>query len=335
MRRAIVVALILLAAFAAWLGWPLSRRGLAADPHPATSYADALRRVEALRAADSPAISADCVTRLFTHGARTTHVIVMLHGLTNCPQQFDSLGRVAFARGANVLVPRLPLHGFADRLTDQLAHADAGAWRAFTDRVLDAAHGLGDTVTVVGLSVGGTLATWAAQERPDVERAVLIAPMLGVERAPGNGTPIVSRLFATLPNLFWWWDPVRREHLLGPKHVYPRFATRAVAATLRIGWLVVRDADRRGPGCRSFAMITVGGDQAVDNGLCARVATAWRRHGASVATYEFPAALHLSHDVVDPEQAGGNPAITYPVLERWILPASLAPRDAPSTRAGS
>jgi hypothetical protein len=37
-------------------------------------------------------------------------------------------------------------------------------------------------------------------------------------------------------------------------------------------------------------------------------------------TYEFPESLRLSHDVVDPRQVGGNPAVTYPVLEGFILP---------------
>jgi hypothetical protein len=44
----------------------------------------------------------------------------------------------------------------------------------------------------------------------------------------------------------------------------------------------------------------------------------WRTHGARVGGFQFPTALHLSHDVVDPEQVGGNPAVTYPVLASFI-----------------
>ena len=66
-------------------------------------------------------------------------------------------------------------------------------------------------------------------------------------------------------------------------------------------------------------MVTVGGDVAVDNGLCAALVRSWRDHGArDVTTYEFPDELHLNHDVVDPAQVGGNPAVTYPVLMRLI-----------------
>src|SRR5262249_14331141 len=159
---------VALLAIVLWLLIPPSRVGLATDPRPAASYDEALRRVDRLRSDDTPAISSVCGTRLLTHGRRTSRVVVMFHGLTNCPAQFDSLGRIAFRRGANVLIPRLPRHGFADRMTGELALSDARELREFADRVLDAAPGLGDSVTVVGLSVGGTLAAWAAQERPGV-----------------------------------------------------------------------------------------------------------------------------------------------------------------------
>ena len=55
-----------------------------------------------------------------------------------------------------------------------------------------------------------------------------------------------------------------------------------------------------------------------------RHATAHRRSadcGAREAlAYRFPAGLRLNHDVVDPEQVGGNPALTYPVLVGFIGP---------------
>ena len=321
MRRVLYLVALLGVVLVLRLLSPLSDAGLEPRPHPARTYEEALGLIEALRAEDSPAISPECRSELLTHGGRTRRAIVMLHGLTNCPAQFDSLGRLAFARGANVLIPRLPRHGLADRMTGELARATSRELRELADRALDAAHGLGDSVTVVGLSVGGTLAAWAAQERGDVDRAVLIAPMLGAARARGAWTPVVARLFGALPNLFVWWNDSLKQDLPGPKHVYPRFATRTVAADLVLGWMVRERALRAAPACRSIAMITVGGDIAVDNGLNAEVVAAWRRHGArEVETYEFPGALHLNHDIVDPEQVGGNPAITYPVLTRLIGP---------------
>jgi pimeloyl-ACP methyl ester carboxylesterase len=320
-RRVPLILFLLIVAVAIWLARPLPRTGLESDPHPAPDYASAVRIVDSLRAAETNDIASECGTRLMTHGGPTHRVIVLFHGLTNCPQQFDSLGRMSFARGANVLIPRLPHHGLADRMTEDLARMNAPELRAFADRVLDAAHGLGDSVTVAGLSVGGTLVMWAAQYRPDVDRAVLIAPMIGIAAARGRRTPIVARLATDLPNLFMWWDPRKRENLPGPQHVYPRFSSRSIASALDLGWTTLSDARRAPPHCRSLAVITVGGDMAVDNQLNRGLVAAWRKVGKrTVETYEFPVALHLNHDVVDPEQIGGNPAITYPVLTRFIGP---------------
>lgn len=318
-KRILVAAVGAAGALALWLASPLPLTGLESRADPARSYAEALRRVTAIQADDSPAIALECHTRLLTHGHRTRRVIVLLHGLTNCPAQFDSLGRRAFEDGANVLIPRLPRHGLSQRMTTALARLDAVELRAFVDRVLDAADGLGDSVTVAGLSIGGTLAAWAAQERPDVARAVMIAPMLGVAHARGVWTPVVARMLGVIPNVFVWWDAKRREDLPGPRHVYPRFATRAVTADLRIGWMVREAARRRRCAARSVAMVTVGGDPAVDNAVIAEVADAWRRHGVrAVEAFEFPESLHLNHDIVDLEQVGNRPAVTYPVLARII-----------------
>jgi alpha-beta hydrolase superfamily lysophospholipase len=175
-------------------------------------------------------------------------------------------------------------------------------------------------VTVVGLSIGGVMAAWAGQERADVDRAVVIAPMLGWARAPGPLlTPALTRLGLMLPNQFVWWDGERKEALAGPKHVYPRFSSRSVAATLLMGRAVCRSAARAAPAARSLVMITVGGDIAADNAAAASLTRAWRARGArEVLDYEFPASLHLNHDVVDPEQAGGDPSVSYPVLLRYI-----------------
>jgi pimeloyl-ACP methyl ester carboxylesterase len=320
------VTILILVAGMAFLLRPLSSRGLASHPLPAASWEEALARLETLRREDGVAIAPECRTRWMTRGARTGRVIVLLHGLTNCPAQFDSLGRLLFARGANVLIPRLPRHGLADRMTDELGRIDAFELVAFTDRVLDIACGLGDSVTVAGLSIGGTMAAWAGQARADLDRAVPIAPLLGAPRVPPWASPALARLALAGPNLFVWWDPKKRQALGGPKHVYPRFATRSVGASLRIGVAALQSARRSAPGARTLAVVTIGGDPAVNNDAVELLVRSWRRHGAIVGTYQFPRELHLNHDVVDPEQIGGNPALTYPRLIESIDPSSPSPR---------
>lgn len=319
--RRIAFALLVLALAVATLCVPLAPRGLDSHPHPVTTYDQALQRIDALRAEDTRLVSPECGTILLTHGARTPRVVVLLHGLTNCPAQWDSVGRLVFARGENVLIPRLPHHGYADRMTEDLAKMDARELAAFTDRVVDAAAGLGERVTIAGLSTGGVMAAWAAQHRADVDRAVVVAPMIGWKAAPGPyATAALTRLGGTLPNAFAWWDEKKKQNLGGPKHVYPRFATRSITATMQLGGAVRAASERGAPAARSLAMVTVGGDNAVDNGACDALVRAWRMHGREVTSYRFPDSLHLSHDIVDPEQVHGDPSITYPVLVRLIAP---------------
>ena len=306
---------------ASYLAWPLEPREFPSKSEPAHDYPEGVRIVDSLRAMDGESIASACNTTLYTHGHRTRRAIVLLHGLTNCPAQFDSLARMSFARGANVLIPRLPRHGYADRMTTELALVTAKELCAFTDRVIDAAQGLGDSVTVVGISVGGVLAGWAAQERADVDRAVMIAPIFGVIQAKGTMRRIATRLALAAPNQFVWWDDSAKVNLGGPKHVYPRFSTRSVAATLYVGAITRAQAGRRPPASRSQGLVTVAGDEAADNDYARELLREWREHGAAtVYEYEFPAALRLNHDVVDPDQVGGNPALTYPVLTRFIGP---------------
>lgn len=320
MKRILGVLLALLAVAAVLLLRPIGSGRFPSHAHPATGYDDALRRIAAVEALDGPETSPACRTRLLTHGARTARAVVLLHGLTNCPEQFRALGERLCERGANVYIPRLPEHGLADRMTTALARLDARAMCAATDQAVDIGRGLGDSVIVVGLSIGGVMAAWAAQERDDVTRAVPIAPLTGLTRAPGLLTPPAMNLLLALPNQFIWWDGRTKENLPGPKHVYPRFSTRATGETLLLGAAVEADARRAAPRARSIVIVTVGGDVAVDNPAVARLARVWRSHGAHLIVYQFPAGLHLNHDIIDPEQIGGNPALVYPVLLDLITP---------------
>lgn len=320
-RRASLVGVGLLLAAALALMWPLAPAGLGPAPRPARSYEEGERLARALAGEDTDDISGVCRTSLRTHGARTARVLVLFHGLTNCPAQFDSLAGLCFARGANVFVPRLPRHGRADRMTDALAGSDARELRAFTDRAIDAAAGLGDTVVVAGLSLGGTMAAWAAQNRPEVGRAVVIAPLLAPPKLPDPLARMATRLAAALPNKFLWWDSKRRADLAGPPQVYPRYATRAVAASLLLGAAVIEQARHVAPGARAVALITLENDGAVNNLAAFALARSWREVGGRpVTAYEFPARLGLGHDMIDPLQVGANPAVSYPVILGFLAP---------------
>src|SRR5438093_3598809 len=310
-------ALVLVAALSWWILGPPSLSSPTSRPAPAADYEEALARIDALRQADREA-APGCRLRLMTHGRRTARGIVLFHGLTNCPQQFEVLGRILYDAGDNVLIVRLPHHGLADRMTTDLRHLRASAIAAAGEAAVDAAHGLGERVVVAGLSLGGNAAAWIAEHRADVDRVVVIAPVLGLATVWAPLTFAVAKLLLALPNQFLWWDPAQRE-ALGPPHVYPRYATRALAETLRLGLIVASEARRSAPAARSIVLVTVGGDRAVRNAAAYALARDWGRHpGSMIERYEFPRSLHLDHDLIDPLQPHARTDIVYPTLVRII-----------------
>ncbi|TMF26718.1 MAG: alpha/beta hydrolase, partial [Chloroflexi bacterium] len=67
-------------------------------------YSEAIQIAQGLKELDGPNVNPQCHTRLYTHGLRRENALVLLHGFTNCPQQFDALGRQFFEHGWNVVI---------------------------------------------------------------------------------------------------------------------------------------------------------------------------------------------------------------------------------------
>src|SRR5690348_9230940 len=86
---------------------PWNVAGLASQPHAVGNYAEAVQRIEALQAGEGN-LNPVCHTQFMTHGQKTARVIVFAHGYTNCPQQFNELGKRFYALGYNVLIAPVP-----------------------------------------------------------------------------------------------------------------------------------------------------------------------------------------------------------------------------------
>lgn len=133
-------------------------------------------------AAEARADRADPAVRdgslLFSHGERTARAVLLLHGYTHAPSQLEPLAREFFARGYNVWVPRAPHHG-----TSVPGRLRINGLTAYAERAFTLTEELGDDVGVVGVSAGGVLATWLAQEQP-VRRLLLLAPFFAPARLP-------------------------------------------------------------------------------------------------------------------------------------------------------
>ncbi len=299
--------------------WPLAPALPRSHPHPAADYDAALARFRGILAGEPGGLTAACEPRLLTHGHRTARVEVMLHGFTNCPQQFAAFAGRCHERGDNVVLARLPEHGMRDRRGPTLGRVTAEEMARATDEAVDLAAGMGDTVVVVGLSVGGVAAAWAGERRADVTRAVMIAPLFGVSRLPEAVSRGLARWWGWAPDRFQWWDPKVRERLAGPPYCYWGWSTRGLGAMLRFAFAVRAHAALHAPRAE-MVMVLNDHDEAVDNALAREVARAWaRRAPGRVREYAFPDSLRLGHDLVDPEQPYQRIELVYPKLERLTV----------------
>lgn len=287
-------------------------------PQPAVTFEDAIGRIERLRAADSERVNPVCRTRLLTHGAKTLRAVALIHGFTSCPAQFERFAEELHASGFNVIVPRLSHHGLSDVMARDVGALSAEEMVAIVCESCDILHGLGEKTTLVGFSMGGALAAWAVQNRPDVDHGVLISPAIGIRAVPISMRRLAANVLLTLPNLFMWWDAKLKENGPGVAHAYPRFATRAVGHLLRVGTIVDAQARRQVYAAGRVTVINNPMDDTVDNRGIDRVVDAWRSKGVMVETYEFPAEWGLVHNIMDPTKPEQQMERVYPKLREWI-----------------
>ena len=308
---------------------PVSTHGLEPQPRPAATYAEAEAALAGIARAETQArIKPECRTRLLGPARRTEQVIVLYHGLTNCPRQMLDLGRQLAQTKANVLVMRIPGHGISGGTVHDLSGLDAEAIRDTTDQGLDIARGLGAQTTVVGMSLGGNMAAWAAQERTDVYRAVLIAPALVLGNVSRPVANVFRNTFTRLPPLVIPGTGVQRE-----SHTYPDATPlRPSAETFRFGTRVLREAAGRAPQADELAILENASDRTISNEAISELVSDWRTQGAQVREVVLPASLGLPHDVMDHTQDDAKPGIVDPIVVALATGAPLPSPLPPGTR---
>lgn len=300
---------------------PFSLKGTF-TPDPVGSYQEALARIESIQAAEAeiPNLSPECGTTLFTHNKAVDNVIIFLHGFTSCPDQFVMLGERYFEQGYNVYIPRQPRHGLQELKGTPLKGLTAEELAAFGTQTADIAQGLGERVVVVGLSGGGSIATWLSQERPDIDLAVPIAPFLGVGFIPRPLNRPVTNLILMIPDIYQWWDPVHQlSNPFAASYSYRGYYFHALFENLRLGFAAEQDARRVKPAAGSILVITNANDISVNNGVIAEFEQVWREHGEEfLQTYQFPKEQDIPHDLITYTRPGGHPDVVYPVLLKLI-----------------
>ncbi|WP_291786327.1 alpha/beta hydrolase [Cecembia sp.] len=121
-----------------------------------------------------------------TNKSKTAYSIVYIHGFGASEMEGDPVHReVAAHFGANLYLIRLPEHGISR--PDAFKHLTA---QKLVDEVREAymiGKSLGDSVIVIGTSMGGALSLTLASERPDMKALILFSPCI---REYGDGLEI-------------------------------------------------------------------------------------------------------------------------------------------------
>lgn len=107
------------------------------------------------------------------------HGVLVCHGFTGTPQSMRPLAEAFAAAGFTVELPLWPGHGTS---LDDMLETGWDDWSAAAETAFSELESRCAKVVVVGLSMGGTLATWLASRHPEV--AGLIAINAAIE--PGG-----------------------------------------------------------------------------------------------------------------------------------------------------
>ena len=285
---------------------PVSTEGLAPQPEPAGSYEEAVARFEEAQQAEQGIVNEASGSHLLVHGERTPCAYVLVHGTTNSPLQWMELGETLHERGHNVLILRMPYHGLESHQVRELKRLSARDLRTYADQAVDIATGLGEEVVVVGISGGGAVASWMAQNRSEVDRALALAPFFGVYGVPDFATTLLMNAFSRLPNIVLD-DPLepRRDW------VYRGEATRGVAAFLALGHTILQDAKAGASPQGQVIVVTTAKDNTANNHSTAKLVDLWKQAGANLVTYEFEPSLDIPHNSVDPAADAAKKQLVY------------------------
>ena len=329
-RSPILLGILAALAAAAWLVFRIPN--FSSAPHPAHDYREAIEKFSDVEKTESALpLRPEGRSRLFTHGKKTDRVFVLLHGLTNCPEQFVPLARILFQSGANVVLPRARYAGYSDRMNDVQGLQSGQDLLDQAAEGLDIAAGLGDRVTIVGLSGSAVAAAWMAENREGIDSVLLLAPFFGLSGHPVWMIDSLAAILTKAPNYYKWWKDDWKEKIPGPAYAYPRYGTFCMADTIQLSRNVRAGMNNHPLQAGRMAIVTTGTDQGANNILTAQLAADWAdRNSGQVMIFEFPEKDGVPHDMIDPNQPDAKIRISYPrILELLRVPA---PAFSPTTR---
>lgn len=283
---------------------PLLDPDLDAQPSPAASFEEARSRIAAIQDEEGRLdLIPEGHSIALLSEERSARCVVIFHGYTAVPEQFRLIGEAYRAEGYNVWIPRLPRHGSADRMTKDFSRLSAAELREFADRSIDIGAGLGDELTVVGLSGGGALGLWAGFSRPEVAHTFLISPLLHPLGLPEWQDRPLARLLRVLPfDHYLWWDQTRQQPTRGG-YDYPHYSLKGIAALLSLGhWVAGRG---RPPATSTVLLVRNDGDSRLDGAFNERFVRSLVPDDR-LRVFPIPAAAGMLHDLVGHARTSEN-----------------------------
>lgn len=157
---------------------------------------------------------------------------LVCHGFTSTPLSVRPWGQHLAEGGLTVACPRLPGHGTRWQELNLTRWPD---WYAEVGRTFDRLLSRCESVFVLGLSMGGTLALRLAEERSgSVAGVVLVNASLGSTDRRMAALPLVSRVLPSMPGV---GGDIRRPEV--DEQAYDRVPLRALHSLTRL-WALTR-----------------------------------------------------------------------------------------------
>ncbi len=285
-------------------------------PKPARTVAEARERFALLAQRDGPQISAAGRSRLYAGDAPARLAVVLIHGFTNCPEQWVPFSANLVRDGCAVVIPRLPGHGFADRSAKTIGRVKAHELLSIANDAVDVAAGLADRVFICGLSIGGAIAVWLALRRPDIATAVSIVPFIGISKLGAEANAVAAWALSTLPDVFVPWDPSGKNRSI-PPYGYTHFPTRVLGECLNVGMGCYDEAKTRAPAGNVHFLLNAK-EPACNNELSLEMARRFSADRSGSTQTVVLDDLPANHDIIDPTNPQERTAIVYPRVRSLI-----------------
>lgn len=237
-----------------------------------------------------------CSDITLTHFGKTDNAILLLHGFTSCPQQLYRIGEMYYEIGYNVIIPRLNGHGYFEKTGNQLNKMEMTALQSRTNKYCDMAFALGDTVTVLGFSMGGALASWLSKTRYDIHKTVLISPSFiinGMKRNEVKSMINLGKIFKFI-NMPWPNDEYGNSTVAD--YSYYKFSLRSASELIKTGNIVSITAPQTRLNGNENVLILNPDDLAVNNNATLEIVSEWEKQGTNIEIYNLDGSTKIPHD---------------------------------------